>query len=273
MPRPYFQTRGVACFAHRGGAACWPENTLAAFAGGIAAGCPWIETDVHLTRDGHIVCFHDHTLERTTDGRGEVWEATLAELRRLDAGHGFRPRGDAPAYERAGPLAIPTLEEVLDLHPAVRVNLEIKQLDPPMVAALWRFIDDRGLHDRVLVASEHDLAVRQFRNLSQGRVATSGGKRELFAFWAAARLGLVDHLPIEYDALQVPMRYRGLRVVDAGFVRAAHRRGLQVHVWTIDAVDDIHLLLDLGVDGIMTDYPGRLVEAVDARGLRATFDD
>ncbi|MFO7561897.1 MAG: glycerophosphodiester phosphodiesterase [Enhygromyxa sp.] len=266
MPRPYFQTHGVACFAHRGGAALWPENTLESFRGGLAAGCGWIETDVHMTRDGQIVTFHDHDLRRTTNGRGRVCEQTLAQLRRLDAGYHFTSDGRSFPFRGKG-VTIPTLAEVFELDPTVRVNLEIKQVQPSMSAALWRFIDERGLHDRVLVASEHVEVIREFRNLARGTVATSAGKREVFGFWLAARAGLSDRLPIEYDALQVPVSFRGLAVVTPSFVHAAQRRGLMVHVWTIDSLAQMRWLIDLGVDGIMTDHPGRLTELVRERGL------
>ena len=269
MPKPYFQTRGVACFAHRGGAALWPENTLPAFQGGLAAGCSWIETDIHMTRDGELVTFHDHSLERTTNGRGLIRDASLAELRRLDAGYRFSPDGRSfPA--RGQGITIPTLAELVELiegDASARVNVEIKQAKPSLAAALWRFIEDRGLHDRLLVASADAGLVREFRNLARGTVATSAGQREIFGFWAAARAGLSDYVAIEYDALQVPIAFAGLDVVTPAFIEAAHRRGLQVHVWTIDAVEQMRWLLDLGVDGIMTDYPGRLAELVRARGL------
>lgn len=266
MPKPYLASPGLLTFAHRGGAACWPENTLEAFRGGLAAGCRWIETDVHLTSDGHVVCLHDHALERTTDGRGMVWEYTLDQLRRFDAGHRFSPDGRAYPHRGRG-LTIPTLDELLELDPGVRVNLEIKQGEPSMIAALWRHIDDRGLHDRVLVASERDDLVRGFRNLARGRVATSAGKREILAFWLAVQARVVDWLPIEYEALQVPVRHAGLQVVDAAFVAAAHRRGVQVHVWTVDDAATMRWLIDLGVDGIMTDQPERLAALARELGL------
>ena len=258
MPRPYLDHRGLACFAHRGGAALWPENTMEAFRAGVEAGCPYIETDVHMTRDGHIVCFHDHDLRRTTDGRGPICALSLAELERLDAGYHFRgPEGNFP--HRGEGLRVPTLDEVLELGPEIRVNVEIKQRKPPMAEALWRFIEARGVHDRVLVACAESDGVREFRNLARGTVATSAGKREVMAFLLAARAGLVTHLPVEYDALQVPVRAYGLTVVDATFVEAAHQRGLDVHVWTVDDEAQMARLIELKVDGLMSDYPARLV--------------
>jgi glycerophosphoryl diester phosphodiesterase len=259
VPRRYFPSRGIACFAHRGGAACWPENTLVAFEGGLESGCMWIETDVHMTRDGHIVCFHDDTLQRTTNGRGRIRDFDLAELRRLDAGYRFTPDGRSYPFRGQG-IKIPTLEEVAALDTAARINLEIKQAQPPMAEALWRSIETLGLHDRVLVASADAMLVRAFRNLARGTVASSAGRAEIFAFWLAARAGLTSLLSVEYDALQVPVRSAGLEIVNRRFVEAAHARGLAVHVWTIDDVAHMRALIELGVDGIMTDQPRRLVE-------------
>jgi glycerophosphoryl diester phosphodiesterase len=266
VPRHYFPRRGIACFAHRGGAACWPENTLVAFRGGLDSGCKWIETDVHMSRDGHVVCLHDHTLDRTTNGRGRVRDHDLAQLRRLDAGYRFTPDGRSHPFRGQG-ITIPTLEEVVALHPDARINLEIKQAQPPMAEALWRRIDELGLHERVLVASADASLVRAFRNLARGTVATSAGRAEILAFWLAVRAGLTPFLSLEYEALQVPDRSGPLEVVNRAFVEAAHARGLHVQVWTINEAAQMRALIELGVDGIMTDYPRRLVEIARELGV------
>lgn len=268
MPRPYFPSRGIACFAHRGGAACWPENTLVAFRGGLESGCKWIETDVHMTRDGHVVCFHDDTLDRTTSGRGLIRDLDLSELRRIDAGYRFTPDGRSYPFRGQG-ITVPTLEEVAELDPHARINLEIKQAQPPMAEALWRRIDALGLHDRVLVASADTMLVRAFRNVARNTVASSAGRAEILAFWLAARAGMTSRLPIEYDALQVPVRSGPLEVVTRPFVEAAHARGLAVHVWTIDDAAQMRSLIELGVDGIMTDQPRRLAELAREIGVLA----
>jgi glycerophosphoryl diester phosphodiesterase len=271
VPRRYFPSRGLACFAHRGGAACWPENTLVAFRGGLESGCMWIETDVHMTRDGHVVCFHDDTLERTTNGRGRIRDLDLAELRRLDAGDRFTPDGRSYPFRGQG-ITVPTLEEVAALNGAARINLEIKQAQPPMAEALWRSIEALGLHDRVLVASADTTLVRAFRNLARGTVASSAGRAEIFSFWLAARAGMTPLLPVEYDALQVPVRSGPLEVVNRSFVEAAHARGLAVHVWTIDDAAQMRTLIELGVDGIMTDQPRRLAELARELGVLPDLD-
>lgn len=270
VPWPYFQTRGLACLAHRGGAASQPENTLEAFRAGLDAGSPWIETDLHMTRDGHIVCFHDDLLSRTTDGHGEIWQLTLAQLRRLDAGYHFTLDGHSYPLRGQG-VTIPTLEELVGLDPDVRVNLDIKQGQPPIVDTLWRDIEALGIHDRVLIGSSDLVPLRAFRRLARGRVASSACTSEVFAFWLSARAKLSAWLPIDYDALQVPISYRGLQVITPAFVRAAHQRGLQVHVWTINEIEQMRWLIELGVDGIVTDYPKRLAQLVGELGLTPTL--
>ncbi|WP_205633151.1 glycerophosphodiester phosphodiesterase [Enhygromyxa salina] len=272
MPRPYFQSRGLACLAHRGGAASHPENTLDAFRAGLDAGCQWIETDLHMTRDGHIVCFHDDRLDRTTNGHGEIRRLTLAQLRRLDAGYHFTLDGRSYPFRDKG-VTVPTLEEVVGLDPEVRVNLDIKQRRPAIVAELWRQIEALQIHDRVLVGSSDLTSLRAFRRLAGGRVASSACTSEVFAFWLAARAGLSARVPIEpieYDALQVPVSFHGLQVITSAFVRAAHQRGLQVHVWTIDETEQMRWLIRLGVDGIVTDHPQRLAALVSELGITPT---
>lgn len=221
---------------------------MMAFEGAYGLGVRLMETDLHLSRDGHLVVFHDDSLERTSDGTGLVCDKTLGELRELNAAHTW------PGLPRQ---PIPTLAELCQLGP-VRLNVDLKQLDPPMFAALWRFIEAHGLHDRFVVASEHHQNLIGFRRLSRGRVATSASKREVASFWAAARTGLTGLLPLPFDALQVPVEYGGLRVVTQRFVRAAHRHDIAVHVWTIDEPERARALLGLGVDGIMTDRPDRM---------------
>src|SRR5262249_22555462 len=137
-------------------------------------------------------------------------------------------------------------------------NVEIKARGRAIVRRLWEFVDQRGLHDRILVAAENDVQVRRFRHYSAERVATSAGRQEALRFWAMAKLGLDRFHPVAYDALQVPVDYRGLTVVDRPFVRAAHRHGLQVHAWTIDDPSEMRRLLNLGVDGIISNHPERL---------------
>ena len=154
---------------------------MEAFSGAVDLGFKHIETDIHETSDGHFVCFHDHTLERTTNGHGKLRDYTLAELRRLDAAYNFI-EDDSYSFRGAG-ARIPTLEEAISISPRLHYNLEIKPQDPSIAKRIWDFIEHHGIHDRVLVASAHDIVTDAFRSHSKGRVATSSGRKGAMAFW------------------------------------------------------------------------------------------
>lgn len=258
--RAFLEGRRPLGFAHRGGAALWPENTMLAFEGALDLGIRYLEMDLHLTRDGVIVVHHDATLDRTTDATGLVRTRTLAELKRIDAGFRFRDASGATPYRGKG-LSIPTLAEVFELSPDVRVNVEIKQRGPELPIALARFIQARGLEDRVLVAAAHHPLIADFRRCSQGTVATSASAKEALAFWAAVRSGRASRRTWEFDALQVPVTQRlgpllpELVVVDERFVEAAHAGSIHVHPWVVDSPNEMRRLCAMGVDGVMTDRP------------------
>jgi glycerophosphoryl diester phosphodiesterase len=256
----YFAGPRPIAFAHRGGSKTWPENTLTAFEGAIARGCRYIEIDLQRTRDGALVVCHDDTLERTTDGRGPIAAHTLATLQTLDAGYWHTTDGHTYPFRGRG-IFIPTLEQALALAPDVRFNLEMKPRGPAMARATWEFVRARSDRERLLVASAHSPTVAGFRHLSDGAVATSAGAAEIFAFWLAAKLSL-PHAP-RYQALQVPVKHGPLTVISPGFVRAAHERGMHVHVWTIDEPAEMRRLLALGVDGLMSDVPALLVDVIN----------
>lgn len=260
MPRPYFGAVTPIPFAHRGGAGRWPENTLLAFRNAAQLGYRHIETDVHETSDGHFVCFHDPTLERTTNGRGNLADHTLADLRRLDAGYWFIERGSY-AF-RDAEVRIPTLDEALELDSRLHYNLEVKPKDPTLAKRVWDYIDHHGIHDRVLVASEHDEVTEAFRTHSRGRVATSAGRKGATRFWGRVLSGTWKHAMFPFDALQIPPVFRGKKVITPQFLHAAHHHGIQVHVWTVDDPAQMYQLASAGVDGIMTDVPDVLLEVL-----------
>ncbi len=260
MPRPFFGASTPIPFAHRGGALRRPENTLLAFEYAADLGYRHIETDIHETSDGRFVLFHDPTLERTTNGRGNLADHTLSELKRLDAGHNFIEEGSYPF--RDADVRIPTLEEALELDRNIHYNLEIKPEEPSIGKRLWELIDHHGIHDRVLVASEHDIVTDSFRSHSRGQVATSSGRKGAMAFWAHVLSGTWRNALFAYDALQIPTTFRGMNVITPKFLDAAHHHGIQVHVWTINDPVEMYELLNVGVDGIMTDVPDVLLEVL-----------
>ena len=260
--RPYLTTPGPLAFAHRGGSKERPENTMASFAAAVQLGYLHLETDTQLTRDGVLLAFHDETLDRVTDLHGPVSDHTLAQVRRADAGYRFSTDGGRSHPFRGTGVTVPTLEEVLLALPDTRFNIDAKQ--PEVVAPLAALIERVGAADRICIGSFSDRRLRRFRRLSGGRVCTSMGRRSITA---ARFTSLAGRMPaFGADCVQVPASQWGVRVVDRAFVRAAHRGGLQVHVWTIDDRATMERLLDLGVDGIMTDRPSLLREVLQARG-------
>lgn len=251
MTRPYLTAEHPIRFAHRGSRLLWPENTMAAFQGAIDLGYRYLETDLHVSRDGRVVVFHDDTLERLTDGRGALAGRDWSELSTLDPGFRFDPASGFPWRGRG--LRIPLLEEVVASFPGVHLNLDLKQDGIESVVAAE--IERLGIRDRVLIGSFHDRRIRRFRSVSGGRVATSAGPGEVARALAASRLGRAVAVPA--DALQVPGRLATRRLITA-----AHRGGVQVHAWTINDPADMRRLLDLGVDGIMSDRPDLLDRVV-----------
>ncbi len=247
--------------AHRGASGTVPENTLEAFRVAALAGAEMMELDLHLSSDGVPVVIHDPTLDRTTGARGRVARRTAVELAALDAGYRFSPEGRRRFSFRGRGLGIPALEDVLVALPEVRFTLEAKSPDPALDAPLARVLERSRAGDRVLLAAMEGDVVRRLRRSFPG-VPTNLGRDEVAVF---LRQGTV---PRGAGALQVPPRHGVRPLVTRDFVVAAHDAGLEVHVWTVNAPDGMRRLLDLGVDGIITDFPGRLLAVYRERGLR-----
>lgn len=237
----------------------WPQNTMMAFQGAVDLGYRYIETDVHLSRDGRVVVFHDDHLERLTDGHGMVWDHNWEDLRRLDAAHSFGRRLGFPL--RGTGIGMPLLEEVLITFPDLQLNIDLKQAG--MEQALADEVERLGAEDRVLIGSFYDDRVAEFRRITQRRVATSAGPLEARAAFVAALRG--RPITAEADAFQVPMRKGVMRVPNRRFVDAIHAVGRQIHVWTVNNATSMRRLLDAGVDGIVTDRPDLLNEVIARR--------
>ncbi len=251
---------GVLAFAHRGGAThpelSGLENTEQAFAHAVALGYAYLETDVHLTRDGVLLAFHDALLDRVTDRTGAIADHTYAEVQEALVG---------------GTQRVPTLGELFDAFPQARFNIDLKSA--PAVPALARFLEERKAWDRVCVGSFSGRRIRHFRRLTAGRVATSASPGEVAAYRVLP--GRVARAVTRGRArvLQVPHRRGRVTIVTPGLVRRAHRSGVQVHVWTIDDPDEMKVLLDRGVDGLMTDRTDILRAVLTESGRWRTPDD
>ncbi|UCG39950.1 MAG: glycerophosphodiester phosphodiesterase [Acidimicrobiia bacterium] len=258
--RPVLTRAHPIAAAHRGSRILWPENTMPAFQGAVDLGVHFLETDLHATNDGHLVTFHDPTLDRCTDGLGDIADWSLGDLRTLDAGANFEGEGDFPFRGRG--VGIPTLEEVLTAFPDVGLVLDIKAegVEPLLADLLTR----RHAEDRVIVGSFSDRRLARFRRLTGGAVATSSASLESLKVKVRSLVRLPARTTA--DAFQVPTSAGMVTVVDAAFVDAAHAAGKHVHVWTINERAEMVRLLDLGVDGIVTDRPDTLMEVLAERG-------
>jgi glycerophosphoryl diester phosphodiesterase len=237
---------GPIPLAHRGGAGDWPENTMPAFAGAVALGYRYVETDVHVTADGVVLAFHDDHLDRVTDRVGAIADLPYREV--------------APALVD-GREPIPTLEELLGTWPELRVNIDPKhdEVVEPLATVLTR----TGAIDRVCIGSFSDRRLDRLRSMLGTGLCTSLGPAGV-ARLRAASYGIGRRRP-EACCVQVPVAAGGVTLVDERFLRTAHRLGLPVHVWTVDDPGEMDRLLDLGVDGIMTDRPAVLRDVLVRR--------
>ncbi|MGF4044347.1 glycerophosphodiester phosphodiesterase [Paenarthrobacter nitroguajacolicus] len=253
---PYFLRKdgsvGPLAFAHRGFSLDGLENSMAAFQAAVELGTVHLETDVHTTSDGVLLVFHDSSLDRVTDSIGKVSELTAAQVAAARIG-GVEP--------------VPTFDELVSALPQVRLNLDVKDWNSvgPMAAA----IEKHDVHDRVLVTSFSDRRRRAVLSKLSRRVASSAGSSLTALF---VLLGPVLPVPLArkllsgVDVFQVPVRYGRFPVVTPGFIRRAHRCDRQVHVWTVNDPVEMERLLDLGVDGIVSDRLDLLKEVLVRRG-------
>jgi glycerophosphoryl diester phosphodiesterase len=246
-------------YAHRGGAALAPENTLLAIEVGLAAGVDGIEFDVRLSRDGVPVLMHDPTLDRTTDATGPVEERTAAELACVDAG--FRFERDAAFPFRGRGLGVPSLREVFDRYPRTPLLIELKSADPRLALAVVGEIHAAGAAGHVTVGSFQKGALEAVRALDP-LIRTGADMDDVRAGLDGVRARR------RFEAFQVPEVYAGMRIVTPEFVARAHGAGVSVIVWTVNHEADMRRLLDWGVDGLITDRPDIAVPLVQAWASR-----
>lgn len=241
--------------AHRGFSLDGLENTMRAFADAVDLGFGYLETDVHATSDGVLVAFHDRSLDRVTDRVGRIASLPWAEVRRARIG------GSEP---------VALLEDVLGTWPHVRVNIDVKDL--PAVGPVVDVVRRTGAHDRVCIASFSDRRRAAVRAALGPHVATSLGRNRVLGWWLASGLprppavALTRRARDEAVALQVPAGAGPLPVVTRRTVEVAHAAGLDVHVWTVNDAEQMESLLDLGIDGIVTDRADTLRDVLRRRG-------
>ncbi|MBW2578504.1 MAG: glycerophosphodiester phosphodiesterase [Deltaproteobacteria bacterium] len=266
MSHPYFDLPRPISIAHRGCAGEAPENTIPAFERALSQGAGVLESDLHLTRDGIPVLIHDAIVDRVTDASGAVADFSAEALRRFDAGYHFSSDGGQTHPYRNRGTKIPSLEEAFLQFSDARFNLELKAPSSRLIAATLELVAKYQREAITLLTAGDDEIMAKLRD-QLGRlanpIAQGASERDIREFLQGAAAG-TEPSPGPM-ALQVPPDFGGQPVVTESLIEFAHARGVQVHVWTINDPAEMHRLFDLGADGIITDYPGRLAAVIDDR--------
>ena len=259
--RGMFAEDRVLNIAHRGGALESPENTLHAFERALQAGSDVLEIDIQRSADGVLFVFHDETLDRTTNGSGAAAEKKWNELQTLDAAFDWNPaRLSEPPLRGAG-IRIPSLEEVFRKFPGTPMIVEIKPDDPETVAALGLLLDAYDRWDATIVASFHHGVIKQFRK-EFPRALTSAGRGEVKRFYLLQKAGLAGLVKTPAHSFQLPERFGPFNLLSRRMLRALRKRGINVHVWTVNEESEMRRIINLGVQGILTDRPSVLADVL-----------
>ena len=244
--------------AHRGGAKLWPENTLVGFHAASEIGVDLLEMDIHSSADGVLVVIHDDTVDRTTDGQGQIHDLSLAQIKRLDAGYHWTSDEGLSYPFRGQGIEIPTLEEVFGELSGYPMNIEIKQAEPSIVVQFCEMLRAHNIQERVLVASFDPDTLVDFRKACP-EVATSTTSSEVRVIYFLSQAGLGILFRPNAEAVQVPEYSGNYHVLNEKLMKAAHQKKLRVQAYTINNVNDMRRLLEAGVDGLITDYPDSMI--------------
>jgi glycerophosphoryl diester phosphodiesterase len=270
MIEPFLDPMPVVV-AHRGDSANYPENTLEAFHSAQAMQIDVIETDVHLSKDGELVIWHDPTLERNTDGSGRIEDHTLEQLKTFDAGYTFTKDGGKTFPFRGTGVRLVTLKEALEACPGQRFNVDLKTKGKAIVDAFVKVVAEHEAEDRVLGASFHLSNLKALRAKAP-RILTSLTTAEVLPLLLLQKMHLCPRSTGSQRRLvfQVPERQGPITVITENFVKTMHERGAVIQVWTINDPTEMERLFSMGVDSIMTDHPAQVIEVAERMGLRTT---
>lgn len=258
---PYYasDSSDTLVIAHQGGDGIAPGNTMFAFQNAVDMGVDVLEMDLHITKDNVLVLIHDETIDRTTDGTGEVESMTLDEIKQFDAGYDWSNDNDATFPSRGKGITIPTLEEVFTTFPQMKMTIEIKKSNTSMIQPFCEMIRKYDMQDKIVVASFYDEKIKEFRETCP-EVATSSAKNETTVFVLLSKVFLTGFYSPQFYSLQVPEESSGITVMTESFIHAAHERNLAVEPWTINDKETMQKFIEWGVDGIMTDRPDIMLE-------------
>lgn len=259
----YEQTEGrPLVIAHQGGDGQWPSNTMFAFEKAASLGVDMLEMDLHITADDVLVLMHDETVDRTTNGVGSIEKMSLAKLKQLDAGYRWSKDNGVTFPFRNRGITIPSLEELFQAFPDVPMNIELKYTEKDMAPLFCDLIRQYEMEDKVLVASFHDDAMQSFRETCP-EVATSAPQNEIVPLVLLSKVGFGFLYSPKAVSVQVPESRSGIHILTPTFIKAVQGRNMKVDAWTINNQTDMKRMIDLGVDGIITDYPELLMETLD----------
>jgi len=256
--------------AHQGGEGVWPGDTLFAFEKAVEIGSDVLEMDAHITKDGQIVLMHDETVDDTTDGTGLIEDLTLDELKQLDAAYDWSTdEGMTFAYRGQG-IQVPTLNEVFEKFPQMHFVIEIKLTQNPIDKPLCDLIRQHKMQDKVLVASFHDVAMKNFRATCP-EVATSASRTEVRNYVLLGKAFLWGFILPDYQTIQPPYDPEdslGITIMTERFIRESHAKNIRVEPWTVNGPALMKQYIEWGADGIITDRPDLMIEVLTEMGIR-----
>lgn len=249
--------------AHRGASGNYPQSTWLAFQIALNQGADTLEMDVHLSKDGHIIVNHDKDLIKTAGQDKNIEALTLAEIKSMDAGYMFSKDNGSNYPFRGVGLEVLTLEEIINYFPFRQLSIEMKVNDEQLADKLWSLLDQNGLHNNAVVASQYSKALKHFRLLANGSIKTSASITELTGLslaWAAGLGGIYD---AKFELAQLPYA-----MISKPFLTFLREKGIKSHVWTVNDTDKIKRAFGLGADGVIGDYPDRIYQTLAELGER-----
>jgi glycerophosphoryl diester phosphodiesterase len=269
--KSFFDYNRPLVIAHQGGELLAPSNTITAFTRAAEMGVDVLETDIHITKDGYLVTIHDPSVDRTTNGKGNVADLTLAEIQALDAGYHFKDLEGNYSYRGKG-VYIPSVEELFQTFKDIKIEIEIKDDNPPerieeIASKLWNLIEEYQMEKKILIASFDQDILNIFEKYAKGRTATSAGRQEVKNFVVTHKFLLRNLYVPKVDALQIPVEDSGFDLTDQRLIDGAHRLGMDIHYWTIDDPETMEKLIEAGADGILTNRPDLLLQLLKEKGI------
>lgn len=269
--KSFFNHNRPLVIAHQGGELLAPSNTMASFKNAADMGVDVLETDIHITKDGHLVTIHDPSVNRTTNGKGYVADLTLAELQTLDAGYHFKDLNGNYSFRGKG-VYIPTVEEMFQTFNDMKIEIEIKDDNPPdrieeIASKLWTLIEKYQMEEKIIIGSFDQKILQAFEKHAKGRVAISAGRQEVKSFVVFHKFFLRNLYVPKVDAFQIPVEDSGFDLTDSKLIDGAHRLGMEIHYWTIDDPKTMEKLIDSGADGILTNRPDLLLKLLEEKGF------